>query len=89
VKDQSLDITGFLSLVLESLKAAGVEYLIGGAIAEWAWGEPRATQDLNIVIKLPGFPFMPPLNHASLKKSIKGLSITFWAAPFFLSHLIP
>jgi hypothetical protein len=27
--------------------------MIGGAIAEWAWGEPRATQDLDIVIKLP------------------------------------
>jgi hypothetical protein len=53
MKDQPLDITGFLRLVLESLEAAGVEYLIGGAIAEWAWGEPRATQDLDIVIKLP------------------------------------
>jgi hypothetical protein len=27
--------------------------MIGGAIAEWAWGEPRATQDLDIVINLP------------------------------------
>jgi hypothetical protein len=53
MKDQPLDITGFLRLVLESLEAAGVEYLIGGAIAEWAWGEPRSTQDLDIVIKLP------------------------------------
>ncbi len=53
MKDQPLDITGFLRLVLESLEAAGVEYLIGGAIAEWAWGEPRATQDLDLVIKLP------------------------------------
>ena len=53
MKDQPLDITGFLKLVLESLEAAGVEYMIGGAIAEWAWGEPRATQDLDIVIKLP------------------------------------
>jgi len=53
MKAQPLDITGFLRLVLESLEAAGVEYLIGGAIAEWAWGEPRATQDLDIVIKLP------------------------------------
>jgi hypothetical protein len=53
MKDQLLDITGFLKLVLDSLEAAGVEYMIGGAIAEWAWGEPRATQDLDIVIKLP------------------------------------
>ena len=53
MKDQPLDITGFLKLILECLEAAEVEYLIGGAIAEWAWGEPRATQDLDIVINLP------------------------------------
>ena len=29
-----LDIAGFLKLVIEGLTAAGVEYLIGGAIAE-------------------------------------------------------
>ena len=48
-----LDIAGFLKLVIEALNAAGVEYLIGGAIAEWAWGEPRATQDLDLVVKIP------------------------------------
>lgn len=52
-KDQPLDITSFLKLILEALKVSKVEYLIGGAIAEWAWGEPRATQDLDIVIDLP------------------------------------
>jgi hypothetical protein len=53
MNNQVLDIVGFLKLVLEALDAAGVDYLIGGAIAEWAWGEPRATQDIDIVIKLP------------------------------------
>jgi hypothetical protein len=47
------DLVDFLKLVLDALKAAGVEYMIGGAIAEWAWGEPRATQDIDIVINLP------------------------------------
>ena len=51
--DQPLEITTFLKLILDALKASKVEYLIGGAIAEWAWGEPRATQDLDIVINLP------------------------------------
>lgn len=51
--DQPLDITDFLMLILEALEVTKIEYLIGGAIAEWAWGEPRATQDLDIVIKLP------------------------------------
>jgi hypothetical protein len=50
---QVLDIVGFLKLVLEALKATHVDYLIGGAIAEWAYGEPRATQDIDIVIDLP------------------------------------
>lgn len=53
MNDSLLDITTFLKLVIEALEAASVEYLIGGAIAEWAWGEPRATQDLDLVINLP------------------------------------
>lgn len=53
MKDQLLDITSFLKLVLDALEVCKVEYLIGGAVAEWAWGEPRATQDLDIVINLP------------------------------------
>ena len=53
MKNKPLDIAGFLRLVIEALNAAGVEYLIGGAIAEWAWGEPRATQDLDLVVKIP------------------------------------
>jgi hypothetical protein len=53
MKNKSLDIAGFLRLVIEALNAAGVEYLIGGAIAEWAWGEPRATQDLDLVVNIP------------------------------------
>ena len=51
--NKPLDIAGFLRLVIEALNAAGVEYLIGGAIAQWAWGEPRATQDLDLVVKIP------------------------------------
>ena len=53
MNDHPLDLAGFLKLVIEALEAAGVEYLIGGAIAEWAWGEPRATQDLDLVINIP------------------------------------
>src|SRR6266540_2015745 len=53
MKNKPLDIAGFLKLVIDALNAAGVEYLIGGAIAEWAWGEPRATQDLDLVVNIP------------------------------------
>ena len=53
MKNKPLDIAGFLKLVIDALNAAGVEYLIGGAIAEWAWGEPRATQDIDLVVRIP------------------------------------
>ena len=45
--------TAFVRLVLDALDAAGVDYLIGGAMALWAWGEPRTTADLDLVIDLP------------------------------------
>lgn len=53
MNEHPLGIADFLKLVIEALEAAGVEYLIGGAIAEWAWGEPRATQDLDLVVSIP------------------------------------
>ncbi|MBK7453914.1 MAG: hypothetical protein IPJ46_09445 [Anaerolineales bacterium] len=53
MNDKPLDITDFLKLILEALKASGIEYMIGGAIAGVGLGEPRATQDLDIVINLP------------------------------------
>jgi hypothetical protein len=43
----------FIVLVISALEAAGVDYLIGGAVAVWAWGEPRATLDLDLVVKIP------------------------------------
>ncbi|MEO8356164.1 MAG: hypothetical protein ABI621_09635 [Chloroflexota bacterium] len=53
MKNKPLGLASFLKLVIEALEAAGVEYLIGGAIAEWAWGEPRSTQDLDLVVNIP------------------------------------
>ncbi len=51
--NKPLEIAGFLRLVMEALNAAGIDYLIGGAIAAWVWGEPRATQDLDLVVNIP------------------------------------
>jgi hypothetical protein len=53
MKNKPLGIAGFLKLVIEALEAARVDYLISGAIAEWALGEPRATQDLALVVNIP------------------------------------
>ena len=50
---QPLDYADFVHLVIEALEAAQVDYLIGGAVAAWAWGEPRATQDVDFVIHVP------------------------------------
>ncbi len=51
--DPNLGYSEFVLLVVEALEAADVPYLIGGAVAAWAWGEPRATRDLDLVIQIP------------------------------------
>jgi len=50
---QPLRYADFVHLVIEALAAAQVDYLIGGAVAAWAWGEPRATQDVDFVVHVP------------------------------------
>lgn len=53
MKDEILNFEDFVRLVLAALDSAGVAYLIGGAVAAWAWGEPRATLDLDLVVNIP------------------------------------
>lgn len=43
----------FARIVLDALAAAEVEYLIGGSVALWAWGEGRTTNDIDFVVDLP------------------------------------
>ncbi len=50
--DDALEYADFVRLVLKSVEEAQVPYLIGGAVAAWAWGEPRATRDLDLVVNI-------------------------------------
>ena len=52
MKDDYLSFEDFLKMILSVLEKAGVDYMIGGAVAVWPWGEPRSTQDIDIVIHL-------------------------------------
>jgi hypothetical protein len=47
-----LSFEEFLAMILNVLDKTGIEYMLGGAIAVWPWGEPRSTQDVDIVIHL-------------------------------------
>lgn len=51
--DNGMPFAEFVQLVLDALDAADVKYLIGGAVAVWAWGDARTTRDLDLVIELP------------------------------------
>ena len=51
--EASMELADFMRLVLDALEAAGVEYMIGGAVAVWAWGEARTTRDFDLVVNLP------------------------------------
>jgi hypothetical protein len=51
--DKLLGFSDFIKLVLDALDAAKIEYMIGGAVASWAWGEPRSTLGLDLVINVP------------------------------------
>lgn len=53
MSEQLLGYADFVKLVIEALEVVGGDYLIGGAVAAWAWGEPRSTLDLDLVVNIP------------------------------------
>lgn len=42
----------FIKRILHVLEVAEIEYMVGGAVAVWVWGEPRGTQDLDVVVQI-------------------------------------
>ena len=53
MNDEIMGYEEFVLQVITAIEAAGVTYMIGGAVAVWAWGEPRATLDLDLVVDIP------------------------------------
>jgi len=51
--DETMQFRTFMRSVLNAIEAAEVDYLIGGAVAAWAWGEARTTRDFDVVVDLP------------------------------------
>ncbi len=47
-----LDFSEFVHLIHDALEEVGIPYLIGGALATWAWGEPRTTRDVDLVVEI-------------------------------------
>ena len=53
VTDPEQEFGSFVREALDALEEAGVQYLIGGAVAVWGWGEARTTRDFDVVVDLP------------------------------------
>ncbi len=69
MSDDGMSFADFVQLVLDALAAANIKYLVGGAVAVWAWGETRTTRDLDLVIELP-FESMLALSRELEKRDI-------------------
>jgi hypothetical protein len=67
--DPIMGFEEFMRLVLDALEAAEVEYMIGGAIAVWAWGEARTTRDFDLVVHIP-FENIPRLSEELEKRDM-------------------
>jgi hypothetical protein len=46
------DATEVAVVVARALEQAGIEYAVGGSLASSAFGEPRATRDIDVAIRL-------------------------------------
>jgi hypothetical protein len=49
----NLSFIEFTRVVVDALEATNIDYLIGGSVSVWAWGEARTTRDFDVVVSLP------------------------------------
>jgi hypothetical protein len=47
------DVLGALSELARILEDLGLRYAVGGSLASGAWGEPRSTHDVDLIVELP------------------------------------
>ncbi len=47
------EAVGLAARVAQRLEAGGIDDLIGGSVATGAYGEPRATNDLDVTVRVP------------------------------------
>ncbi len=48
------DVLDVARIVAAAIDSVGGEYFIGGSVASSLQGEPRATNDIDIVVSMPG-----------------------------------
>jgi hypothetical protein len=66
LQDKDLDLDKFARLVVDALERLNIDYMLGGAIALWAYGDMRTTQDVDLVVDLPDH-ILEPLSAELLK----------------------
>jgi hypothetical protein len=49
---ENITYAAFVRLVIDALLEAQVDYMIGGALAAWAWAQPRSTIDLDLILNV-------------------------------------
>lgn len=52
-RQPQMGLIDFARLVIDTLEASGVEYMLAGALAVAAYAEARSTQDVDIVVNVP------------------------------------
>jgi hypothetical protein len=64
-----LSVESILKLVVESLDKLSIPYMVTGSLASAFYGEPRSTQDVDIVVRAPE----PPLQRLGERLRAAGL----------------